>query len=339
MALVADHFQHRERFLQEGGDGAYEGPWQEHLRDIDPSCTLRTIPGGTSWNGHSLAWWGSNRFEDWGEPERSREWVMNHESLPKVDELLRVIHPQDKSKWLNANGYFSWTPRKPADQELGDFERRELWYICTGYLIHSRDTDAFMQWAKNVDFWGRWMPEASVIYPMYLGEHGWAPASQYLSDAGWTRPGHECPVDVQVITLEYLQERGGFDCSLDDSFTLRLPASELVRGLKMRWNGNGADYLDTADQLAAFDPTAHSKGPIALLFREDLLKEFLARERLTLCWTIIGEKHAVGAGHPPHYQYSERMTGAYVLCDDDLDGFLSYQEDIYENDTNSREDV
>lgn len=329
MALVADHFQHRERFLLEGGDGAYEGPWQEHLRDIDPSCTLRAIPGGTSWNGHSLAWCGSSRFEDWGEPDRSDEWVMNYETLPRVDELLRVTHPQENTSWLNVNGYFSWTPRRPVDQEPGDFERRELWYICTGYLIHSHDAGAFMQWAKNVDFWGRWMPETSVIYRMYLGEHGWAPASQYFNDAGWTRPGKDCPVDVQVTTLEYLQERGGFDCSLEDSFTLRLPASELVRGLKMRWRGNGADYLDIDDQLAAFDPTAHEKGHVALLLREDLLKKFLAREGLTLCWPILGEKHAIGAGHPPKYQYSLRMTGAYMLCDNDLKGFLKYHNEFY----------
>lgn len=329
MALVADHFQHRERFLQEGADGAYEGPWQEHLRDIDPSCTLRTIPGGTSWNGHSIAWWGSSKFEDWGEPDRSREWVMNYETLPRVDELLRVTHPQDNTRWLNVNGYFSWTPRRPADQELGDFERRELWYICNGYLIHSRDTDAFMQWAKDIDFWGRWMPEASVIYAMFLGEHGWAPASQYFSDAGWTRPSRDCPVDVHVISLEYLQEISGFDCSLDDSFRLRLPAGKLVSGLRTQWSGNCADYLDSAGQLAAFDPTAHEKGPVAFLLREDLLTEFLAREGLTLCWTILGEKHAIGAGHPPKYQYSLRMTGAYMLCDNDLKGFLKYHNEFY----------
>jgi hypothetical protein len=186
-----------------------------------------------------------------------------------------------------------------------------------------------MQWAKNVDFWGRWMPEASVIYRMYLGEHGWAPASQCFNDAGWIRPGNDCPVDVQVITLEYLRERGGFDCSLDDSFTLRLPESELVSSLRMQWSGNCADYLDSAGQLAAFDPTAHEKGPVALLLREDLLTEFLAREGLTLCWTVLGEKHAIGAGDLPKYQYSLRMTGAYILADEDLKGFLKYHNEFY----------
>jgi hypothetical protein len=74
-----------------------------------------------------------------------------------------------------------------------------------------------------------------------------------------------------------LREASGFDCSIDESYTLRLPTSELVAGLRLGWSGNGADYLDAAGQLAAFDPTTHTNGPNALLLREDLLKEFLCR--------------------------------------------------------------
>ena len=184
MALIADHFQYQERFGDEDGDRAYEGPWQEHLRDIDPSSTLRAAPGGTSWDGHSLAWWGSAKYENWGDSVPQREWVMYRDDLPKVEELLRVTNPSDGTCWLNVNGYFNWKQRKPADQELTDIERREIWYICTGYLIHTRDTNPFMKWAKKVDFWNRWMPEPSVVYRMFLGEHGWAPASRYFSDAG-----------------------------------------------------------------------------------------------------------------------------------------------------------
>ena len=49
MALISDHYQYRECFREEEGDQEYEGPWQGHFRDIDPSCTLRSLPGGTSW--------------------------------------------------------------------------------------------------------------------------------------------------------------------------------------------------------------------------------------------------------------------------------------------------
>jgi hypothetical protein len=171
------------------------------------------------------------------------------------------------------------------------------------------------------------MPDPPEVYQMFLGEHGWSPASryfehQYYADEGWTQPNHDCPVKVRSVAYEYLCEANGFDCSVDESYRLRLPASHLVTGLGLRWSEHGADYLDAAGQLAAFDPTAHADGPSALLLREDLLKEFLAREKLTICWIVLGEKSAVGAGFSPGYHISLRMTGAYMLDEKGLVGFV-----------------
>ncbi len=327
MGLVADHFQYREQFREEHGDQAYDGPWQEHLRDIDPSCTLRASRGGTSWDGHSPAWWGSARYENWGDPRDPRQWVMRCDDLPKVEELLTISHPDDPSRWLNTRGYFHWKQQTPADRESTDVEQRELWYICTGYLIRAPDADPFMKWAQGVDFFGDWMPRPPKVYWMFLGEHGWSPASRYFQqpyfgDEGWTQPNHGCPVKVRAVAFEYLREAKDFDCSVDESYALRLPASELVTGLGLRWSGNGADYLDAAGRLSAFDPTAHADGPSALLLREDLLREFLAREHLTICWAVVGKKQVFGAGFTPAYHASLRLSGAYMLGDRGPVGFL-----------------
>jgi hypothetical protein len=224
-------------------------------------------------------------------------------------------------------GYFSWMQQTPADRESTEVERRELWCICTGYLIRTQDVDAFVNWAEGIDFWGRWMPDPPQVYQMFLGEHGWSPASRYFQqpyfgDERWTQPNHGCPVKVRTAAFEYLRETSGFDCSVDESYTLRLPASELVIGLGLRWSGNGADYLDAAGQLAAFDPTAHAVGPSALLLREDLLKVFLAREKLTICWAVLGEKCVLGAGFSPAHHASLRLSGAYMLGDKGPVGFL-----------------
>ncbi|MBI4588370.1 MAG: hypothetical protein HY725_05990 [Candidatus Rokubacteria bacterium] len=335
MALVADHFRYREQFREENGNQAYEGSWQDHFRDIDPSCTLRSSRGGTSWDGHSLAWWGAARYDNWGDPSGSREWVMRCDDLPKVEDLLSVAHPEDASRWLNVQGYFNWKQQPPADRELTDVERRELWYICTAYLIRAQDGEAFVKWAEGVDFWGRWMPDRPEVYRMFLGEHGWSPASRYFQqayfgDEGWTQPNHGCPVKVRVVAFEYLREASGFDCSVDESYTLRLPASELVTGLGLRWSGNGADYLDAAGRLAAFDPTAHANGPSALLLREDLVREFLARENLAICWAVFGEKRVLGAGLMPEHHAALRMSGAYMLGDKGSVGFVKCMPDDLE---------
>lgn len=327
MALVADHYQYREEFREEDGDQAYEGPWQGGFRDIDPSCTLRAAPGGTSWDGHSPAWWGAARYENWEDPSSPCEWVMRYDDLPKVEELLSISQPRDGSQWLNVYGYFNWRQRPPADQESTDVERRDFWYLCTGYLLQVKDVDAFMRWAETVDFWGRWMPDPPEVYRMYLGEHGWSPASRYLQqryfgDDRWIEPSHGCPVRVRPVAFEYSRGSSGFDCSIDDNYTLRLPASDLVNARGLRWSANGADYLDATGQLAAFDPTAHADGPTALLIRKDLLRQFLARENLGICWAVLGEKRVLGPGLFPSYHARIRLSGAYRLSGKGPVGFL-----------------
>lgn len=333
MAFIADHFQYREQFGEEEGIQAYEGPWQDHLRDIDPSCTMRSARGGTSWDGHAAAWWGTARYNTWGNLEESRDWVLQYDDLPRVEDLLIVTNPADGSRWLNGQGYFTWTQPPPADRESTDVERREVWYICTGYLVRTDNAQSFLKWAESVDFMGRWMPEAAEVYGMFLGEHSWAPASryfqkQYYGDDGWTQPNQDCPVKIRTLALEYHRESSGFDCSVDEGFTLRLPVSDLVAGLGIRWSGRGADFVDDTDRVAAQDPTAHGHGPSALLLREDLLSEFLARENLTICWTLLGEKRVIlpgfGAGSNNPWL---RLSGAYQLSDGKATGFVKYMLD------------
>ena len=328
MALVSDHYQYREQSREEESDQAYEGPWQDRFRDIDPSCTLRSLPGGTSWDGHAVSWWGSARYDSWGEPGRPRDWVLSADDLPKVEELLIVTNPADGSRWVNGRGFFSWKQQPPADRESTDVECRELWYKCTGYLLRADDTETFLEWAKGIDFADRWIPEAASTHHMFLGEHAWAPASHYFQqpyygDDGWTQLTDCCPVKVRAVTCEYLREKGGFDCSIEDSYTLHLPVIDLASGLRIRWSGHGADFMDRAGRLGVQDPTVHSEGPSAMLLRDDLFGEFLVREKLTICWAVLGEKRVIspGFGIGPHHPWL-RLSGAYVLSGERAVGFL-----------------
>ena len=333
MAHVSDHYQYRECFREEEGDQAYEGPWQDHFRDIDPSCTLRTLPGGTSWDAHAVSWWGSARYSSWGDPGRPHDWVLKTDDLPKVEDLLVVTNPADDFRWVNGRGFFFWKQRPPADRESSDVEVREIRYEFAGYLVRKDDTESFLRWAEDFDFGDRLMPEAASVNYMFLGEHAWAPASHYFQqpyygDDGWTQPTDGCPVKVRIVTCEYLREMGGFDCSIEESYTLRLPIIDLVSGLGSRWSGRGADFTNGAGQVVAQDPTVHSEGPSALLLREDVLVEFLAREKLAICWAVVGEKRVIspGLGTGPHHPRL-RMSGAYLLSEGRPVGFVKYMID------------
>lgn len=334
MAFLSDHFQYREEF-REAGDQSYQGPWQDHLRDIDPSCTQRALPGGTSWDGHAPAWWGATPYAAWGHEASPRDWVAKVDDLPKVEDLLVCVNPADGSRWLNGHGYFSWTEEAPPDQRPTDVARGELWYIANAYLIRTSDADAFLKWAETVDFMGRWMPDPPHATRMFLGEHGWAPASRYFQNAyygddGWTQPGQGCPVRLRQVAVEYLKESSGFDCSVDDGYTLRLPAEELMTKLGLHWAGRGADFTTSSGQLVAQDPTAYAPGPSSLLLRVDAMQDLQRGEKLTLCWAVLGEKRFLSAWHNNSHHPELRLSGAYVLDGTKLRGFVKRMLDEYD---------
>lgn len=327
MAFVADHFQYRESFDDDHAESTYEGPWQESFRDIDPSCTLRSARGGTPHDGHSRAWWAPCGYDNWGDPGQSREWASRQNDLPDVQALLSIQNPYDRTRWYNVNGFLLWNQKAPPDRESTDVESRHLWYMFGGYLVEKTKSDAIVEWAKDVDFWGRWMPEPPDAYGMFLGEQCWSPAARYFArpyfrDDGWIRPDRDCPAHVRGMSRGYSIGVGIFDCSIDRGFSLNLPVCDLVTGLGLRWTGRNADWVDARAKLAVFDPTADTNGPDALLIRKDLIDEFLNRNGLTIFWTFLGEKLARAAGYSGNVLSLVEMTGAYILRSDQIEGFL-----------------
>ena len=330
LAYIADHYQYREPFGEYGGD-LYRGPWQKSLRNIDPSCLLLSIPGDNSQESHSPSWWAPVHYENWDGSLPHGNWIKREDDMPDVRDLLSVERPCDGTHWLNVDGYFNWQQSHPPDVEPYDVERREFWLICTGYFIRVEDADAFMNWAEQVNFWGRWMPESPEMYPIFLGEYGWSPAFRHvfpLSYGGndWINPDQNCPVSIRPATFNYNASTGGFDCSLDDSYTMYLPHPDFLNRLGLKWSGRGSDYLDPKHRLAAFDPIAHQDGPTSLLLREDLLRQYLSKEGLALCWTILGKKRVIG-GSRHSYHGALRISGAYKYTDQKSEGFLNFLPD------------
>ena len=325
LAYVADHFQYREQV----GDGVrpYEGPWQEHLRNTDPSCTEESTPGGKFWLPHRQSWWGKATYTDWQGDSSHLEWLNRDEGLPNIDDLLRVTRPSDGSNWILASGSLTWWHPLAIDIEPGDVDQRKLEVGVTGYLVKHQDADSFMEWAKTVNNWGPWMPGEFHPSSLFLGEYGWSPAYRHLNvpyyGGGDWPLAYDCPVAVQPLACKYFVETSS-DFAVDEGFTLHLPHPKFVDWTEVKWLGKGADYTDHQGKVGAFDPTAYEEGPAALLLREDLLDEFLSKNGLVLCWTIFGEKLVSLKGWSPNDVGYTVIAGAYRYSTGGPNGFLNF---------------
>jgi hypothetical protein len=329
LALLCDHYQFKEAFRDYEGAMSFVGPWQGDLRDIDPTCGSKKVQEEESLESDTACWWASLPFENWITPERPDEWVKRTDDLPDPKDLLLVSNPDNGTKWFNGLSHFNWSQEIPPDMKSTDMGRRELWCLCTGYLIPQANAVAFLEWAKGVDFWGRWMPEEPEIHQIFLGEYGWSAASAYfqqqcLREAGWESPEKGCPTKIEPVAVEYNRSGGGLDCSVDKGYHIKLPTWSLFKGLGLKWSGNAGDFLNEQNFLTARDPSMHEKGPGALLLREDLLREYLERENLTLCWTVLGEKRYLGPGYDAKDYFSTHISGAYILDGSNLNGTLKF---------------
>lgn len=333
LACIADHYQYREGYYDENAKRRYEGPWQESLRDMDPYCTLSSTQGGTSWGPHEHAWWAKEQYYGWNEESSHQDWLADFEGLPKIKDLLEVENAG--TRWLNVAGSFVWRQPHPADQEPFDHARRQLWIELTGYFVRTEEAETFLSWAKTVDFWGRWMPEAPETYSadIYSGEHGWAPAfdhmlSNWSNSNDWSKPespdGKECPVEIRPVFFRYAAEPGGFDCSIEEGFVLRLPHHEFIRHMDLQPSTNGVEYADSDGNVVSFDPTVHEPGPTALLLNKEHLEKYLQERRLSLCWVMLGEKQVIGGDATHKFQGHLKMSGAYQLTEDGPKGFVNY---------------
>ena len=293
LALIADHFQYREFPADVERGHRYVGPWQNWLRDIDPTFTA-TPPRGRAWNyrqGNPGVWWTAGRFDRWEEADRLGDWVQRQDDLPKIEDLLMVQNSGDGTRWLNGNTYFAWRQEPPVGRELFEVERGEVAYWITAYLTRKENAPGFVEWASARPFVDAGVEDVAEVYNVFMGEHGWAPAATYRqvplgSLYEQSRPSRNASVRLEAVATKYPLRAGSLDDSASENGWLQFPSQKIVRKGGLRWSGQAADFLDPHGNVTAFDPSAHAAGPSTLLVREEIVKELMNRYGLGMVWTV-----------------------------------------------------
>lgn len=324
-AFLSDHFQYRDPYSQSRLDRAYQGAWQLGLRDIDTSHTLRKMPIGINPKEVVASWWSPCSMQ-WGLEEEDAKWVTRTDDLPRYHDLFLPEQLHKGKGWVNLDVMRSWHQPIPEDTDPYEVDRRELWMMGQAYLIKTADAPAFMDWTRKVNFWGRWMPKPLDRYELALGEHHWSHAARFFEDeyygrSGWITPERDCPVQVIVPSINYLNEKG-LDCSLDSSISIAIPSSALIERFNLHWSGIDSDYLDEQGNLVAFDPTVNQPGAGGFLIERTFLHNRLQELGLALCWTTLGEKKVRPGRQNGYQKHCVEYSGAFQLMQGGVRGFV-----------------
>lgn len=328
-AYLSDHFEYQARLNHGDPPEGYEGPWQDSLRDIDPSLLMGESAGGTGWSGHTTSWWAPEVIASWDRLPHGAAWARSTSELPPITSGLLINRPSDNSRWCNLDVHLSWDEPVPPDRDPLDEDRRQIWYMAFAYLIKSKDVAKYMKWAEAQDFWGRWMPEPYNNHGPFLGELHWAPSAiasrrPNTGYEGWHHPREGCPVRVARTTINFSASNADYDCSISKGVHLNLPSKELVDALGLKWSGNDAAFVDAAGKVRVYDPSAREPGASACLLDYTAIEDELKRAGLTICWSILGEKRTLTPIDHRPYPPASRMSGAAVIKNGLPTGFLRH---------------
>jgi hypothetical protein len=331
-ARISDNFGLAEKGTPIMRDDDLEiGTWPDNFRDIDPSMLLQKSPydGGAV---NQRNWWTPHNYSAWTSAPTPLDWLQQIEDLPPpIDFLERT--GSDNQKWMVLDSYTNWTRK----ESIGDFQgrqpdRQEIHYFFRSYLVQREHLSAVMAWGQKQDWINDRLPSACRYNNNpHLHECFWSPNFHWPLDEDWITDVwqvNDLPHPVLQTTSDFLCTHSSYDCSVDREFSISMPSRWLANKMGLKITGRNADFRDSSGRIVAFDPSTRESGHSTLIILREALREFLAREKLALIWTLLGEKNIYPPEtHSPNWLGRLTILGIYSWDGKSING--SFRKDFF----------
>lgn len=251
-----------------------------------------------------------------------------------------------QEKWLMAHGYFakkSDYEKLKSDLENRNFDgrwfpegRQSIYWLfnreygwSSGYKISMTDNEWLDYEVETGAF-------ETVKYPSFDEKYLFMDFNEDETEAKdnedsevryQTRdiPIRELLAKVLPTSVRYLWE-SEYDSSQDDITAFEVPCNLLIDNLRLEQREIDGSYYDQNGNLASFYDKESEKfdSPRRLMFRKDILDEFLTRNELVMFWICLGEKQFIT--QEARKQVWSTWSGFLTLGCDEIQGNMVLKE-------------
>ena len=325
IARMADNLAFLDSLRAEDDDEPtrYPGAREVGLRHIDPSL-LTTQTHYDGWGEWRRKWWVpfDPQFRAMGPHERLA-WLESDSDIINESALIDLRNPKTGRRWLALSGFSKWIGYgvRGREKEL----QRDTWFRLTCVVVHRKDQTTIVENLRDKILTGpNSFPEIELCSRyFYLGEYHWHPEIRELdrwsSDDDW----HAFAVPIRTTVASYVCEGGDYDCSIDGTIRVEMPAPWLSKEMGLRLSSEQSLIFVNSDGRDTFyDPSVVESGPAAALVDRDAFLRMIDRQDLSAIWVIAGEKSAYGRSDSGSgFGGRLRHTAIYRL---DGDGFAQH---------------
>ncbi len=261
--------------------GPYSHAEQLVWRDIDPTVLVRK-PAGPS--APDRPWFSpvAAHFP----PGIPGDYPADMAAVPDPLDLI-AVSDSSGAPWLVLVSTPNWEQPLPPEIAALRPPRLDVWMQVHAYLVLQREVTALCEWARDRDWFGRWMPDVPEVHNVLLGGHPHDPEwSVADGSVHWwdARAGGLQPAELLQCAAWYGGTGTSRDASAEEETRGYVPSRRLIDLLRL---SGGIDFTwrDTSG-VAVCDPSVVSGGPAALVMRRDLMPR-LVEAGLTIFWTVL----------------------------------------------------
>lgn len=239
-----------------------------------------------------------------------KSWIDDEKCMPPFNPIQL---DRDGGEWVVLQGYD--TRKEKDDVEKEQTRERFLYYNTC--LVDLKNKSIFAEWAKTVNFYGRWMPESTGSIDFLWNDYPWANTyTSSIYEDGYV--DEKIPCDVELTYEAELQEDfRGIQSEENSASTVYAPCRDIMDSLGLYTAERGIVRKSDNGEIVAINRLILGESFHGLLIKRTFLNEYLKKQRKCLFFCLLGEKNLISS---PHYQILVRhdLTGAALYKDNDV---------------------
>jgi hypothetical protein len=316
LAMLADNYKIKDRWNSDNKYDFYKGAWQLSIRNIDPAYITRNKDDDNeeSIRKNVKKWWEDSEYTHWNYPDS--EWVKTTDDLidPK-----KVIEKKDGNgdEWIHLEHVVEWKEPKKIGSERYEGRWKNLCYIIQGCLVKKTDKTKIIDYLRNKNLWGRWLPENGDGYSYLINrEKFWSPAYLDTYKNGrkiWDTirsTKYKIIIATESANGGVERDKSGANCSYN------IPCKYIFEGMGLQYASIDGKLKNSKGEIVVMN----SKPQSVLVKKKDLI-QFLEENNLDIIWTLLGEKFSF-MNDRNEESYFKVPCGIYYLEKGKLEGEL-----------------
>ncbi len=315
MAILTDNYKIKDNWISDSKYQFYKGAWQLYLRNIDPAyitkSSNREIDNFIKTN---KEWWEDGDYTEWNHPDS--EWVKTVEDL--IDPKL-VIEKKDtkNEEWIHLQCFVKWEEPKKVGIDKYDGRLKQFYYIIQGLLVKKSSKNRIVNYLKEKNFFGRWLPENNDDHSRLINrEKFWSPAYKdtYKDDRKFWETIQETNLKVIVTTTS---ANGGMENDKSGANqSYNIPCKYIFEKMSLQYSPTDGNLENESGEIVV-----RNSNPSGVLVRKKEFVEFLKENNLEIIWTVLGEKFSFDSRRDAD-SYFKVPCGVYYLDGKQVKGEL-----------------